>query len=69
MTNQNVADGEALAKLLEKIPRKEQIDVIDDDGAYDTMPCGYCCTQCCSFDSATRGSVPLNWPADTPGAA
>ncbi|MEX3593066.1 MAG: IS5 family transposase, partial [Burkholderia sp.] len=39
MTNQNVADGDALAKLLDQIPREEQIDVIGGDGAYDTKPC------------------------------
>ncbi|KAF1011729.1 MAG: IS5 family transposase ISBam3 [Burkholderia gladioli] len=38
MTNQNVADGDALAKLLDQIPREEQIDVIGGDGAYDTKP-------------------------------
>ncbi|KAF1014452.1 MAG: hypothetical protein E5299_00723 [Burkholderia gladioli] len=56
MTNQHVADGDALAKLLDQIPREEQIDVIGGDGAYDTKSCyaaiarrsGY------SFNSATR---------------
>ncbi|KAF1005029.1 MAG: hypothetical protein E5299_02309 [Burkholderia gladioli] len=38
MTNQNVADGDALAQLLDQIPREEQIDVIGGDGAYDTKP-------------------------------
>ncbi|KAF1009285.1 MAG: hypothetical protein E5299_01887 [Burkholderia gladioli] len=57
MTHQHVADGDALAKLLDQIPREEQIDVIGDDGAYDTKPChgGNCYTQCYSCDSATRG--------------
>ncbi|KAF1007824.1 MAG: hypothetical protein E5299_02003 [Burkholderia gladioli] len=45
MTHQNVADGDALAKLPDQIPREEPIDVICGDGAYDTklskaMPCG-----------------------------
>ncbi|KAF1012176.1 MAG: hypothetical protein E5299_01234 [Burkholderia gladioli] len=40
MTHQNIADDAALARLLDhQIPRDEQIDVIDCDGAYDTKPC------------------------------
>ncbi|KAF1018098.1 MAG: IS5 family transposase ISBam3 [Burkholderia gladioli] len=39
MTNQNVAKGDALAKLLDQIPREEKINVICGDGAYDTKPC------------------------------
>ncbi|MEX3592927.1 MAG: transposase, partial [Burkholderia sp.] len=62
MTNQNVADGDALAKLLDQIPREEQIDIIGGDGAYDNkaMLCSHCCTQCYSFDSAPRGCRSLS---------
>ncbi|KAF1017755.1 MAG: hypothetical protein E5299_00347 [Burkholderia gladioli] len=57
MTHQNVADGDALAKLLDQIPRDKQIDVIGDVDAYDTKLChaAIAAQRCCSFDSATRG--------------
>ncbi|KAF1011440.1 MAG: hypothetical protein E5299_01409 [Burkholderia gladioli] len=39
MTHQNVMHCDALAKLLDQMPREEHINVIDGDGAYDTKPC------------------------------
>ncbi|KAF1009257.1 MAG: hypothetical protein E5299_01890 [Burkholderia gladioli] len=39
MRHQNVADGNALAQLLDQTPRDEQIDVIDGESAYDTKSC------------------------------
>ncbi|KAF1014358.1 MAG: hypothetical protein E5299_00816 [Burkholderia gladioli] len=50
MTHQSMADGDALAKLLDQIPRDEQIDVIGDDGAYDTKR---------GRHSPTRGCIAL----------
>ncbi|KAF1012891.1 MAG: hypothetical protein E5299_01046 [Burkholderia gladioli] len=70
MIHQNVDDGDALAKLLDQIPREEQIDVIGADGAYDTKPC--------HAAIAARSAIPsmpppregaAHWPADTPDAA
>ncbi|XDJ36344.1 MAG: hypothetical protein V3Q69_10935 [Burkholderia sp.] len=51
MANQNVDDGNALAKLLDQISREEHIDVIGGDGAYDTKPC--------HAAIAARSAVPL----------
>ncbi|MEX3592596.1 MAG: IS5 family transposase [Burkholderia sp.] len=71
MTHQNVDDGDALAKLLDQIPREEQIDVIGGDGAYDTKPCP--CHAAIAARSAIRSIPPcegaVHWPADIPGAA
>ncbi|KAF1013599.1 MAG: transposase [Burkholderia sp.] len=69
MTNQNVADGDALAKWLDQILRNEQIDVISGDGA--------CDTKLCHATIAARSAVPsippregaAHWPADTPPGA
>ncbi|KAF1010284.1 MAG: IS5 family transposase ISBam3 [Burkholderia gladioli] len=70
MTNQNVANGDALAKLLDQIPRDEQTDVIVGDGDYDTKPCH-------AAIAARSSAIPAipprqgaaHWPADMPGAA
>ncbi|MEX3592373.1 MAG: IS5 family transposase [Burkholderia sp.] len=71
MTHQNVDDGDTLAKLLDQIPREEQIDVIGGDGAYDTKPCP--CHAAIAARSAIRSIPPragaVHWPADMPGAA
>ncbi|MEX3592019.1 MAG: IS5 family transposase, partial [Burkholderia sp.] len=69
MTNQNVADGDALAKLLEQIPREEQIDVIGGDGAYDTKPCHAAIAARSAIPSIPPREGAAHWPADMPGAA
>ncbi|XDJ36358.1 MAG: IS5 family transposase [Burkholderia sp.] len=69
MTNQNVADGDALAKLLDQIPREEQIDVIGGDGAYDTKPCHAAIAARSAIPSIPPREGAAHWPADMPGAA
>ncbi|XDJ35988.1 MAG: IS5 family transposase [Burkholderia sp.] len=69
MTNQNVADGDALAKLLDQIPREEQIDVIGGDGAYDTKPCHAAIAARSAIPSMPPREGAAHWPADMPGAA
>ncbi|MEX3592385.1 MAG: IS5 family transposase [Burkholderia sp.] len=69
MTNQNVADGDALAKLLDQIPRAEQIDVIGGDGAYDTKPCHGAIAARSAIPSIPPREGAAHWPADMPGAA
>ncbi|KAF1009816.1 MAG: IS5 family transposase ISBam3 [Burkholderia gladioli] len=69
MTNQNVADGDALAKLLAQIPREEQIDVIGGDGAYDTKPCHAAIAARSAIPSIPPSEGSAHWPADMPGAA
>ncbi|KAF1016698.1 MAG: IS5 family transposase [Burkholderia sp.] len=69
MTNQNVADGDALAKLLDQIPREEQIDVIDRDGAYDTKPCHAAIAARSAIPSIPPRAGAAHLPADMPGAA
>ncbi|XDJ35223.1 MAG: IS5 family transposase [Burkholderia sp.] len=69
MTNQNVADGDALAKLLDQIPREKQIDVIGGDGAYDTKPCHAAIAARSAIPSIPPREGAVHWPADMPGAA
>ncbi|XDJ35182.1 MAG: IS5 family transposase [Burkholderia sp.] len=69
MTNQNVADGDALAKLLDQIPREEQIDVIGGDGAYDTKPCHAAIAARSAIPAIPPREGAVHWPADMPGAA
>ncbi|KAF1017890.1 MAG: IS5 family transposase ISBam3 [Burkholderia gladioli] len=69
MTHQNVADGDALAKLLGQIPREEQINVIGDDGAYDTKPCHSAISARSAIPSIPSREGAAHWLADTPGAA
>ncbi|MEX3592277.1 MAG: IS5 family transposase [Burkholderia sp.] len=69
MTNQNVADGDALAQLLDQIPREEQIDVIGGDGAYDTKPCHAAIAARSAIPSIPPREGAVHWPADMPGAA
>ncbi|XDJ36158.1 MAG: IS5 family transposase [Burkholderia sp.] len=69
MTNQNVADSDALAKLLDQIPREEQIDVIGGDGAYDTKPCHAAIAARSAIPSIPPREGAVHWPADMPGAA
>ncbi|MEX3592920.1 MAG: IS5 family transposase, partial [Burkholderia sp.] len=68
MTNQNVADGDALAKLLDQIPREEQIDVIGGDGAYDTKPCHVAIAARSAIPSIPPREGAVHWLADMPGA-
>ncbi|MEX3592002.1 MAG: IS5 family transposase [Burkholderia sp.] len=69
MTNQNVADGDALAKLLDQIPREEQIDVIGGDGAYDTKPCHAAIAARSAISSIPPREGAAHGLADMPGAA
>ncbi|KAF1014339.1 MAG: hypothetical protein E5299_00826 [Burkholderia gladioli] len=69
MTNQNVADGDALAKLLDQMPREKQINVIGGDGAYDTKPCHVAIAARSAIPSIPPREGGAHWPADLPGAA
>ncbi|KAF1011397.1 MAG: IS5 family transposase ISBam3 [Burkholderia gladioli] len=69
MMHQNVADGDALAKLLDQIPREEQIDVIGNDGAYDTKPCHSVIAARNAVPSIPPHEGAAHWLADTPCAA
>ncbi|KAF1013610.1 MAG: IS5 family transposase ISBam3 [Burkholderia gladioli] len=69
MTYQNVADGDAPAKVLEQIPREKQIDVIGDDGAYDAKPSHTAIAARNAVPSLPPREGAAHWPADTPGAA
>ncbi|MEX3591940.1 MAG: IS5 family transposase, partial [Burkholderia sp.] len=63
MTHQNVADGDALAKLLDQIPREEQIDVIGGDGAYDTKRCHAAIAARSAIPSIPSREGTVHWPA------
>ncbi|KAF1018175.1 MAG: IS5 family transposase ISBam3 [Burkholderia gladioli] len=69
MTHQNVAEGDALAKLLDQIPREEQIDVIGGDGAYETKPCHAAIAARSAIPSIPPHEGAAHWPADMPRAA
>ncbi|KAF1013601.1 MAG: IS5 family transposase [Burkholderia sp.] len=69
MTHQNVDDGDALAKLLDQIPRDKQINVIGGDGAYDTKPCHAAIAAHSAVPSIPPREGAAHWPADTPGPA
>ncbi|KAF1003249.1 MAG: IS5 family transposase ISBam3 [Burkholderia gladioli] len=69
MTNQNVADRDALAQLLDQIPREEQINFIGGDGAYDTKPCHAAIAARSAIPSIPPREGAAHWPADMPGAA
>ncbi|KAF1016729.1 MAG: IS5 family transposase ISBam3 [Burkholderia gladioli] len=67
MTHQDVADGAALAKLLDQITRDKQIDIVGS--AYETKPCHAAIAARSAIPSIPPREGPAHWLADIPGAA